>query len=626
MKPQLQPLLTTCPLAIRWLLIALLCVCRLCATGNVTELLNMLAIERADRDRRRRLMDSKRRRGQALGDDADPDAEETYLTQADESGWSCVHWAAAFDQRAVLQILYDAFLQTLPSHLRPADSTPLSRSQLQATDFLHPIYLFINRPTLALDTPLHVAAYNCHAGTMDWLLQHGADIHARNMEEGSTCLGQTPLMCVAEKKTQRLARARQAEAARFLLGYIRRMELAELDDDEDDTQEQRNVNAQMRQLTLEQLSLTGPQQLPVYFTAEEDAQQQLKQRAALTSAHFPGDDDTKSEPKFAETKSEPMDEIAQPSQMAGTAAAAAISDELDAKELLKEEVRSFNAGAAHGQHSRSESPTRKAAAAASFSGSLLASMSCINSTRSSGSTALMMAAFSGNLELVQELLSHGAQVDLTIFDVRGRRVMDSALLNAVDEGHLPVARLLLQWGADRTMQYGSGETSVLLVCQSDAECFRRDEQLRVSFLTLLCEEGIDSASSFAVKSFLLNQCDHGGVSPLLWAVRRGCLSVVQWLVAMGADASQPDPATNSTIVQQLIHKITRSKEKSRHKKVRAQHSTTTETNSCAARSDVRALTLSCLFARLMFAVAVGPSDVSDVGLFPVRTFMCAVCS
>lgn len=184
-----------------------------------------------------------------------------------------------------------------------------------------------------------------------------------------------------------------------------------------------------------------------------------------------------------------------------------------------------------------------------------------------------MAAFSGNLELVQELLSHGAQVDLTIFDVRGRRVMDSALLNAVDEGHLPVARLLLQWGADRTMQNGSGETSALLVCQSDAECFRRDEQLRVSFLTLLCEEGVDSASSFAVKSFLLNQCDHGGVSPLLWAVRRGCLSVVQWLVAMGADASQPDPATNSTIVQQLIHKITRSKEKSRHKKVRAQHCT-----------------------------------------------------
>lgn len=536
----------------------------------------MLAIERADRDRRRRLLESKRRRGQSLGDDADPDAEETYLTQADESGWSCVHWAAAFDQRAVLQLLYDAFLQTLPSHLRPADSTPLPQSQLQTADFLHPIYLFINRPTLALDTPLHVAAYNCHSGTMDWLLQHGADIHARNMEEGSTCLGQTPLMCVAEKKTQRLARARQADAARFLLGYIRRMELAELDDDEDDTPEQRNVDAQLRQLTLEQLSLTRPQQLPVYFTAEEDAQQQQQQqqRVALTATHFPGDDDTKSEAKFVETKSEPMEEAVQPSQLGGAAAATAISDELDAKELLKEEVRSFNAGheTAHGQHSRSESPTRKSSAAATISGSLLASMSCINSTRSSGSTALMMAAFSGNLELVQELLSHGALVDLTIFDVRGRRVMDSALLNAVDEGHLPVARLLLQWGADRTMQNSAGETSALMVCQSDAECYRRDEQLRVSFLTLLCEEGVDSASSFALKSFLLNQCDHGGVSPLLWAVRRGCLSVVQWLVAMGADASQPDPATNSTIVQQLIHKITRSKEKSRYKKVRGQHS------------------------------------------------------
>ena len=536
----------------------------------------MLTLETAERDKRRRAFESKRKRGGVAFEDFVE--EETHLQQVDISGWSALHFAAAFGHTNVLELLYAAFVDSIPEYLRPPDSSsPLPHSTLQTAEFLHPIFLFLNRTTNSFDTPLHVAAYNCHINAIEWLLLHGADIHARNLEEGAPGLGQTPLMCCVERKSRTSTAARQAGTTRFLLDYIRRMELdkwsGSCSDDEDADAEERKQSARLRTALEQQLRTPQPARLPIYLSPEE---QPTPKTAAAQTDHAAAADVKPAmfnlsppSPVFTDTKSEPLP--------AAATSVATLADEQAAKELLKVEARSFHAASACSSKSpvcgpNSRSSTTVAGAYTDAHGSaacaLIASFSSINSTRGSGSTALMMASFSGNLEVVRELLLHGALVDQNLYDATGRRVYDSALFNAIDEGHLEVARLLLQWGANRTVKNRMGETALLTVCQSEASVFCKDEPLRLAFLRLLCEEGVDSVSSFALQSYLLNECDPLGASPFIWSVRRGCLSVLRWLVKMGCDVSKADPIASETVIDGLVRRIAqgRGKEKTRHNK------------------------------------------------------------
>ena len=183
----------------------------------------------------------------------------------------------------------------------------------------------------------------------------------------------------------------------------------------------------------------------------------------------------------------------------------------------------------------------------------------------------MVAAASGNIDVVLELLHAGALVDLNIYNMRHERVRDSALLHAVREGHLHVARLLLQWGADRCAQSHNEETAVLIACQSSGECFKRanadDESLRVAFLRLLCEEGLDDSNVYEVQSFLLNTPDRTGATPFVHAMRSASLHTIRWMVAMGCDVTHVDPTTGMSPIEDLVRQVQSGKDHPRSRKV-----------------------------------------------------------
>jgi len=183
-------------------------------------------------------------------------------------------------------------------------------------------------------------------------------------------------------------------------------------------------------------------------------------------------------------------------------------------------------------------------------------------------------------------------------DATGRPIADSALLNAVDQGHLSVARLLLQWGADRLIKNAHGATPLMLICASDygayshghaqalghdtaATCAPTGEPLRLSFLHLLCNEGLDSHSRDVVRHHLLNEPDHQGHTPLAVCVRRGLAHVARWLIQNGCSlyvqpwmawtASHCDSVAtktdkNQTIIHMLCARIERLRSEQRSRK------------------------------------------------------------
>ena len=66
-----------------------------------------------------------------------------------------------------------------------------------------------------------------------------------------------------------------------------------------------------------------------------------------------------------------------------------------------------------------------------------------------GQTALMLAAHAGNLDIVETLIEHGANLNVTA------KFGLSALMLSIVAGHVEVARLLARAGADLSLR-GSG--------------------------------------------------------------------------------------------------------------------------------------------------------------------------
>ena len=83
----------------------------------------------------------------------------------------------------------------------------------------------------------------------------------------------------------------------------------------------------------------------------------------------------------------------------------------------------------------------------------------VNLTDDYNTTALMMAALTGNLIACQELLNRGADINAA------EKYGDTALIMATINGHLDVVRLLLQNGAAVNAQNNRGATSLIYATQ-----------------------------------------------------------------------------------------------------------------------------------------------------------------
>lgn len=218
-----------------------------------------------------------------------------------------------------------------------------------------------------------------------------------------------------------------------------------------------------------------------------------------------------------------------------------------------------------------------------------------------GWTPLMMAAFWGHQETVQELLTHNADIcavsafhwtALTLAAERGHVVIVQQLLDAGADpnelgaytftalhqaalkGYPEVARLLLQWGAKVDARAEGGITPLMLAArmgQSDcvtalieanadmsaqndngatalfeAAYHRRDtvvQQLRDAGAQPSLEEAAMIGDEMAARRALENGADvnrkgYDTISPLMWAAEYGQERLVRALLEYGADTTQ----------------------------------------------------------------------------------------
>jgi len=126
-----------------------------------------------------------------------------------------------------------------------------------------------------------------------------------------------------------------------------------------------------------------------------------------------------------------------------------------------------------------------------------------------GTTAVMYAAYNGDVELVAELVEAGA--DVTLANAFGT----SAITEAAIIGDVAVLEALLSAGADPNFRNPEGETPLMAVARTG----------RIEAAELLIDAG---ANVNAVENF-------GGQSALMWAAARGNADMVRFLAANGAD-------------------------------------------------------------------------------------------
>uniref|UniRef100_A0A3B4CZW7 Uncharacterized protein n=1 Tax=Pygocentrus nattereri TaxID=42514 RepID=A0A3B4CZW7_PYGNA len=161
-----------------------------------------------------------------------------------------------------------------------------------------------------------------------------------------------------------------------------------------------------------------------------------------------------------------------------------------------------------------------------------------------GQTPLMLAAEQGSLEIVQELIRRGANVNLDDVDCW------SALISAAKEGHVEVVKELLDSSAYIEHRDMGGWTALMWAAYKG----------RVEVTNVLLENGANpnTTGQYSVYPIIwaagrghaeivklllkhgakVNCSDKYGTTPLIWAARKGHYDCVMHLLENGADVDQ----------------------------------------------------------------------------------------
>src|SRR5580698_2418690 len=201
----------------------------------------------------------------------------------------------------------------------------------------------------------------------------------------------------------------------------------------------------------------------------------------------------------------------------------------------------------------------------------------VNTTGADGSTAIMYAAANNDLELVRALIKAGANVKLS------NQLGSSAITEAAIIGSAPIIDALLKAGADPNFRTTDGETPLMAAARSGkveaakvllaagAEINAKEAWGGQSAIMWASAQGqADMVKFLASKDASLN--DHGkvnqwerkiiqeprpkdmnkgGVTPLHYAAREGCVACVQNLLAAGADPDSEDPDRETPLLLAL---------------------------------------------------------------------------
>ncbi|XP_040916036.1 kinase D-interacting substrate of 220 kDa B isoform X2 [Toxotes jaculatrix] len=168
----------------------------------------------------------------------------------------------------------------------------------------------------------------------------------------------------------------------------------------------------------------------------------------------------------------------------------------------------------------------------------------VDSRSDNGQTPLMVAAEQGNLEIVQELIRRGANVNLDDVDCW------TALISAAKEGHIEVVRELLENNANLEHRDMGGWTALMWAAYKGC----------TDVAQLLLEKGANPniTGQYSVYPIIwaagrghaeivhlllqhgakVNCSDKYGTTPLIWAARKGHYDCVMHLLANGADVDQ----------------------------------------------------------------------------------------
>ncbi|XP_036941658.1 kinase D-interacting substrate of 220 kDa B isoform X1 [Acanthopagrus latus] len=162
-----------------------------------------------------------------------------------------------------------------------------------------------------------------------------------------------------------------------------------------------------------------------------------------------------------------------------------------------------------------------------------------------GQTPLMLAAEQGSLEIVQELVRRGANVNLDDVDCW------SALISAAKEGHVDVVKELLEnsayiehrdmggWTALMWAAYKGRVDVTELLLEHGANPNTTGQQYSVYPIIWAAGRGhADIVKVLLNNGAKVNCSDKYGTTPLIWASRKGHFDCVMHLLENGADVDQ----------------------------------------------------------------------------------------
>ncbi len=165
---------------------------------------------------------------------------------------------------------------------------------------------------------------------------------------------------------------------------------------------------------------------------------------------------------------------------------------------------------------------------------LIAAGADVSAANEFGSTPLAEAATVGNAEVVEALLAGGAAVDAPGADGQ------TALMVVARSGNTAAAEVLIAHGADVNARELWREQTALMWAAA---------QSQPAMVALLLEHGAEVDARSVVNEWPRQVTGEprrmyrpfGGLTPLLFAAREGCLECVRALIAAGANLDLPDP-------------------------------------------------------------------------------------
>jgi uncharacterized protein len=191
----------------------------------------------------------------------------------------------------------------------------------------------------------------------------------------------------------------------------------------------------------------------------------------------------------------------------------------------------------------------------------------VNQRSADGTTPLHWAVYNGDVELVDRLLGAGANPD-SRNDYNSTPLVEAAVV-----GNAEIIKKLLKAGADVESANADGQTALMVVARSSnveaaklllkaranvnaRETWRGQTALmwaaaqsQPEMVRLLVSHGAEVNARSSLTNFerqvtaepRMQQRPPGGLTPLLYAARSGCLRCAEELIRGGADINLPDP-------------------------------------------------------------------------------------